>query len=89
MGDSGEGLIDNEARIQERMEELQRNRAQAHKPPVKNPQLRQQIESLQLARKEMARSLENTSHEARRLQLKAALADLDLRIQKMQVLAED
>jgi chromosome segregation ATPase len=88
MGDSGEGLIDNEARIQERMEELQRNRAQAHKPPIKNAQLRQQIESLELARKEMARSLENTSHEARRTQLKAALADVDRRIKQMQVLAE-
>jgi hypothetical protein len=88
MGDSGEGLIDNEARIQERMEELQQNRAQAHKPPVKNAQLKQQIESLQLARKEMARSLENTSHEARRMQLTAALADLDRRIKQMQAQAE-
>ena len=84
MGDSGEGLIDNEARIQERMEELQQNRAQARKPPVDNPRLRQQIESLQLARKEMARSLENTSHEARRIQLTAALADVDRRIKEMQ-----
>jgi hypothetical protein len=88
MGDSGEGLIDNEARIQERMEELQRDREQAHKPPVKNAQLRQQIESLQLARKEMVRSLENTSHEARRVQLTAALAAVDSRIKQMQVLDE-
>ena len=70
------------------MEELQQNRAQAHKPPVKNAQLKQQIESLQLARKEMARSLENTSHEARRTQLTAALADLDRRIKQMQAQAE-
>ena len=88
MGDSGEGLIDNEARIQERMKELRQNRAQAHKPPVKNAQLKQQIESLELARKEMARSLENTSHEARRTQLKAALAEIDQRIKQMQGLAE-
>jgi len=64
MGDSGEGLIDNEARIQERMEELQQNRVQSRKPPVQNVQLLQQIESLQLARREMARSLENTRHES-------------------------
>ena len=88
MGDSGEGLIDNEARIQERMEELRQNRAQAHKPPVKNALLRKQIESLELARKEMARSLQNTSHDARRIQLKAALAEIDLRIKQMQELAE-
>jgi hypothetical protein len=84
MGDSGEGLIDNEARIQERMEELLQNRVNAHKPPIKNVQLTQQIESLQLARKEMARALENTNHEARRLQLTAALADIDRRIKQMQ-----
>ncbi|HEY2383105.1 MAG TPA: hypothetical protein VGK48_18165 [Terriglobia bacterium] len=84
MGDSGEGLIDNEGRIQERIEELQRDRAQSGKPAVKNPKLLQQIESLQLARKEMARSLETTTHEARRKQLAAALADLDRRIQELQ-----
>ena len=84
MGDSGEGLVDNEARIQERVEELQRSRDQARKPAVKNPQLLQQIESLQLARKEMIRALENTTHEARRKQLSAALADIELRIKDLQ-----
>jgi chromosome segregation ATPase len=84
MGDSGEGLIDNEARIQERMEELQRNRAQLRKPPIENPELTRQIESLQLARKEMVRSIESTVHEARRTQLTAALADVDRRIAALQ-----
>jgi len=84
MGDSGEGLIDNEARIQERMEELQRNREQARKPAVKNPKSKQQIESLQLARKEMVRSLEGATHEGRRKQLTAALADIDKKIQQLE-----
>jgi hypothetical protein len=84
MGDSGEGLVDNEAKIQERMEELQRNRDQARKPAVQNPKLLQQIESLQLARKEMMRSLETTTHEARKKQLTAALADIENRIQDLQ-----
>jgi hypothetical protein len=84
MGDSGEGLIDNEARIQERMEELQRSRDQARKPAIKNPRLLQHIESLQLARKEMARSLENTTHDARRKQLAPALAEIELRIKDLQ-----
>ena len=84
MGDSGEGLVDNEARIQERMEELQRSRDQARKPAIKNPRLLQQIESLQLARKEMARSLENATHDARRKQLVAALAEIELRIKDLQ-----
>lgn len=84
MGDSGEGLIDNEARIQERMEELQRDRERVGKPVIKNPKLLQQIQSLQLAQKEMARALENTAHEARRNQLTAALADIDRRIKELQ-----
>ena len=84
MGDSGEGLIDNEGRIQERMEELQRNREQSRKPAVKNPEQVRKIESLQLARKELARQLANAAHESRRAQLTAALADIDRRIAEMQ-----
>ena len=84
MGDSGEGLIDNEARIQERMEELQRNREQSRKPAAKNPALTREIESLQLARKELVRSLEKTTQPARRNQLSAALADMDRRITELE-----
>jgi hypothetical protein len=80
MGDSGEGLIDNEARIQERMEELQRDRERARKPFVQNPELARQLESLQLARKELRRALDCATHAARKVQLTAALADLDRRI---------
>ena len=80
MGDSGEGLIDNEGRIQERMEELQRNREQTRKPAPRNPEVTRQIESLELARREMIRAIESTTHEARRAQLTAALAEIDRRI---------
>jgi hypothetical protein len=88
MGDSGEGLIDSAARIQERMEELQKERENAHKPPVKNPQLMRQLDSLQLARKEMARQLESSTHQERKTQLAAALADLDRRIAEVRLLLE-
>ena len=88
MGDSGEGLIDNEGKIQERKEELQRNREQARKPAVENPELARQIESLQLARTEMARQRESTTHEARRTQLTAAVADIDRRIAELQAASE-
>lgn len=84
MGDSGEGLIDNEARIQERMEELQRNRELARKPAANNSPFAQQIESLRLARKEMERSLNATAHEARKKQLAAALAEIDRRIKELE-----
>lgn len=38
MGDACEGLIDADARIQERMEELERERRQQTGGPVKNPE---------------------------------------------------
>jgi hypothetical protein len=83
MGDSGEGLIDNEARIQERMEELQRNRELAHRPRVANPELARQLESLELARKEIIRAMESATHAARKAQLTAALADIEKRIAQL------
>ena len=83
MGDSGEGLIDNEGRIQERMEELQRNREQESKPVSENPEIVQKIESLQLARKDIVRAIETTAHPARKAQLTAALADIDKRIAEL------
>ena len=84
MGDSGEGLIDNEARIQERMEELQRNRERARaRPATANPELARKIESLELARKEITRALESVTHPARKTQLTAALADIDRRIAEL------
>ena len=80
MGDAGEGLIDADAKIQERMEELQLSRAQARKPIVRNPEQVRLVESLKLARKDMARQYEATSHEGRRAQIKSALTALDKQI---------
>ena len=88
MGDAGEGLIDADARIQERMEELQLSRAQSRRPAVKNPDQLREIESLRLARTEMARQLELTTHEARRVQITNALAEIDRRIAETEAALE-
>ena len=80
MGDSGEGLIDSEGKIQERMEELRRERERASKPVIEDPELLRQVESLELARKEIVRAIENTTHPQRKAQLNAALVDIDQRI---------
>jgi hypothetical protein len=77
MGDAGEGLVDAEARIQERIEELQLEREQAHRRPVANPEQVRKLESLRLAHKELSRQLETSTHAARKQQLSAALADLE------------
>ena len=80
MGDAGEGLIDADARIQERMEELQLSRARAKRPVVKNPDQLREIESLKLARTELSRQLEATTHETRRAQIAQALEEINRRI---------
>jgi hypothetical protein len=77
MGDSGEGLIDADSRIQERMEELARARAERGAPEVKDPEAVREMESLRLARTELERQLEATTHDRRRTQLTQAIADLD------------
>jgi hypothetical protein len=66
MGDSGEGLIDQDSRIQERMEELERERAKAHLRDVRDPERMRALESLRLARTELERQLELTTHDRRR-----------------------
>ena len=81
MGDSGEGLVDAEARLQERMEERERERLQATGPLVKNPDGVRELESLRLARAELGRQLTATDHPLRRQQLTDALSELDRRME--------
>jgi membrane protein involved in colicin uptake len=80
MGDSGEGLIDQDSRIQERMEELERERAKAQLRDVRDPERMRALESLRLARTELARQLASTTHERRRDSIGQAMAELDRRI---------
>ena len=77
MGDSGEGLVDAESRIQERLEELQRNREQARRPAVTNQEQVRRIESLTLARTGLWRELETATHPVRKTQLTDAIAEID------------
>ncbi len=80
MGDAGEGLVDNEARIAERRDEIERDRRERREPPAANPEARAAVESLRLARIELQRQLDATSHEGRRASLSQALEELDRRI---------
>jgi len=80
MGDSGEGLIDAEARIQERMEELGRERTAKQGKAVEDPEKVRARESLRLARTELERQLQTTMSERRRPQLKQAIDEIDRRI---------
>jgi len=82
MGDAGEGLIDADARIQERMEELERERRTTHAKPVRDPEKVRALESLRLARTELGRQLEVTTHERRKVQIRQALEELDRRMKE-------
>jgi hypothetical protein len=79
MGDAGEGLIDADARIQERMEELERERSQSRTKPVRDPEKVRALESLRLARTELERQLSVTTHERRKAQIHQALEEIDRR----------
>jgi hypothetical protein len=80
MGDAGEGLIDADARIQERMEELERERTTQNLKAVKNPEQVQALESLRLARTELERQLEATTNERRRAQISEAIQEIARRM---------
>jgi hypothetical protein len=82
MGDAGEGLIDQDSRIQERMEELERERAKAQVRDVRDPETVRVLESLKLARTELERQLASTTHERRRDSISQAMAELDRRIEQ-------
>ena len=84
MGDAGEGLIDADARLQERMDELEQERRKARQGTLHgDPEKVRQLESHRLARTELQRQLESTAHQARRQQLTQAIAELDKRIRSL------
>jgi len=80
MGDAGEGLVDAEARIQERLDEIAEEKKSRLKKPVADPAKAREIASLKLARIDFERQMAATEHEARRRQLKAALEQVDKQI---------
>ena len=83
MGDAGEGLIDADSRIQERMEEREEERKRAASEVVRHPEREQAIASLRLARTELARQLEATAHATRREQIAQALKEIDRRMSEL------
>jgi len=84
MGDAGEGLVDAESRLAERMEEREQEKRKARQASKGgDPERMRQIESLRLARTEMQRQQEVTTHEARKQQLSQAIAELDRRLQEL------
>ncbi len=81
MGDAGEGLVDADARIQERMEELEAERRRRSNGLAKiDPEKARQTESLKLARLNLEAQGEAASHPVRKQQIKLAIAEIDKRL---------
>jgi hypothetical protein len=81
MGDAGEGLVDAESRLAERMEEREQEKRAARMGPVTgDPERTREAESLRLAKTEMQRQLDLTTHEVRRQQLSQAIVEIDKRL---------
>jgi hypothetical protein len=84
MSDAGEGLVDAESRLAERMEEREEERRAARrKVSGADPERVRQVESLRLARTELARQLTLSTHAARKQQLGQAIAELDRRLEEL------
>jgi predicted nucleic acid-binding Zn-ribbon protein len=82
MGDSAEGLVDAQARIQDRLDELEQARMLSRRV-VKDPTLEQRLQSLRLARTDLQRQVDAGAHPRRREQLSQAVAELDRRIAEL------
>jgi hypothetical protein len=84
MADAGEGLIDAQNRIQERMDEREEERARRAIPQAEHdPEQLRRAESLRLAYTELSRQLQATTHNARRQQLTSALAELERQLESL------
>ncbi len=82
MGDGAEGLVDAEARIQDRIDELEQERIPRTRV-VKDPDLEQRLQSLRLARIDLQRQIDAGVHVRRHEQLSQAIAELDRRIAEL------
>lgn len=84
MGDAGEGLVDAESRLAERMEEREQERRQARLGvPKVDPERVRQVESLRLAKTEAERQLEVATHDVRKQQLRQAVAEIEKRLKAL------
>ncbi len=85
MGDAGEGLVDAESRLQERIEEREEERKRRQSQVARDPERERTLQSLHLARTELSRQLETTAHRTRREQITQALGEIDRRIEQLSV----
>jgi len=84
MGDAGEGLIDAEARIQERMDERAAEREQQINRLALDPERHQELESLRLALKQLQQQMEAATHPVRKEQLSMAMKEIEGKLKELE-----
>ena len=82
MGDSGEGLVDAEARFQERLAEREQEKARrdTKTPSPGDADRDRALRSLTLAKVELERQAESTQHPVRLQQIREALKEIERRM---------
>jgi hypothetical protein len=80
MGDSGEGLVDAEARFQEKQAEREAEKTRRDGKAAADPDRDRTLRSLGLAKVELQRQAESTQHPVRLEQIREALREIDRRI---------
>ena len=84
MGDAGEGLIDAQDDLQERLAEREQQREWRAGGPRVDPVRERERKSLDLARAELQDQAETATHPLRRTQIETALAEIERRIAALQ-----
>ena len=83
-GDAGEGLVDAESRLAERIEEREQERQRRGTVVITgDPEQMRLLESYRLARSELQNQQDVTTNPIRSKQLVKALAELERRIAKL------
>ena len=83
MGDAGEGLVDAESRIQERLDEIARERDQKRSKGPKDPEAVREFESLRMARAEFERQLATPAYERRWPAITQGIQERDRRMEAL------
>ena len=83
-GDAGEGLVDAESRLAERMDEREQERERRRAVIITgDPEQMRQLESYRLARTELQNQRESATNKQRLKQLDDSIKELDRRIAKL------
>ena len=82
MGDAGEGLVDAAARIQERMEELEREKQIKGSGTRPDSELKRTLDSLEMALAGLNAQLSATTSAMRKTQLSLAIEEVSRRIEE-------